>query len=89
MLINLISLIFPSAFLKYLFNVFALSLGKGFDLDNDGIRDEVELKKADMNNLADSIEADKKRQHESMENEKDRANKKELERIKSKNKAKV
>ena len=32
MLINLISLIFPSAFLKYLFNVFALSLGKGFDL---------------------------------------------------------
>ena len=64
-------------------------LSKGFDLDNDGIRDEVEIEKVRINNLAESIENEKARDFESKENKKDRDSKKELENIKSKNKPKI
>jgi hypothetical protein len=61
---------------------------KGFDGDKDGIRDDVEIVKTQMQKDAESLENEKARNHEASENAKDRYNKKELERIKLKNKAK-
>lgn len=62
------------------------NINKGFDVDKDGIRDDVELIKAQIQRDAESLENDKQRNHESSENEKERQNKKELERIKNSNK---
>ena len=62
------------------------NIDRGLDLDGDGVRDEVEIHKAQIQNEANSIEGDKQRAHESKEADKDRENKKELERLKAKNK---
>jgi len=64
------------------------NIDKGVDLDHDGVKDEVEIEKAKINNQANSIEEEKKRKHEAEQNEKDRLNKIELERLKAK-KAKI
>lgn len=62
---------------------------RGLDLDNDGIRDEVELEKVKLMTMKDSTENQKQRDFEAAEAEKERANKKELERIKGANKKTV
>ena len=62
------------------------NIDRGLDLDGDGVRDEVEIHKAQIQNEANSIEGDKQRAHESKEADKDIENKKELERLKAKNK---
>ena len=64
------------------------NIEKGVDLDHDGVKDEVEIEKAKINNQATSIEEEKKRKFEAEQNEKDRLNKLELERLKAK-KAKI
>jgi len=61
-------------------------LNKGLDLDHDGIRDEVELEKEYIKNAGKAEESQKQRDHEAKEAEKDRNTKKEIERIKAKNK---
>jgi len=60
------------------------NIDKGVDLDHDGVKDEVEIEKAKLNNQANSIEEEKKRKFEAEQNEKDRLNKLELERLKAK-----
>ena len=60
------------------------NIEKGVDLDHDGVKDEVEIEKAKINNQATSIEEEKKRKFEAEQNEKDRLNKLELERLKAK-----
>lgn len=62
---------------------------KGFDADNDGTRDDVEIIKTQMQRDAEAIESDKNRMHETIENEKDRQHKEKIEKIKMKNKPKA
>lgn len=60
------------------------NLDKGVDLDHDGVKDEVEIEKALINNQAKAIEDEKQRNFEADQNEKDRKNKLELEKLKVK-----
>lgn len=61
-------------------------IDRGLDLDHDGVKDEVEIKKTLMQNQAEAQENEKQRNFEATEAEKERQNKLELERIKARKK---
>jgi hypothetical protein len=58
----------------------------GFDADKDGVRDDVEIVKTQMQRDAEKLEADTQRAYDAAESEKDRQHKEKLERIKANNK---